>query len=82
MDPTFWAALLEPITNTVDDAWYTEGEQAELDAAVTISANNAAAAGSAAAISAQQWTTIGLIAGGLGLGLLLFFYFKNRKKNK
>lgn len=78
MDPTFWAALLEPVTNTVDDFFYTEGEEAELNAALTISENNA----TAAAISAQQWTNIGIIALLLGAAIFLFIYLKNRKKSK
>lgn len=79
MDPTFWAALIEPVTNTVDDLWYTEGEEAEINAALAISENNLLAA----AISAEQWTNIGIIAlVVLGAGILLYFILKNRKKSK
>lgn len=80
---SFWTDLIAPVTETVDDIWYTNEEQAANDTALAISNNEVAIANASATTPTTTdltwlWWTLGALA----FLLIAYFLFKRRKKAK
>lgn len=82
---SFWSDLLEPVTNTVDDIFYTNEEQAANETALAISDNEVAIAQAGTSTPLATTTDLTWLYWVLGIaaaGTILYFIFKRKKKSK
>lgn len=79
---SFWTDLIAPVTETVDDIWYTNEEQAANDTALAISNNEVAIANAGTPTTTTDLTWLWWTLGALAFLVIAYFLFKRRKKAK
>lgn len=74
--------LIDPITNTVDDIWYTNEEQAANDTALALSNNELSMAqlnASGQPAEDNTWLVVGIVAAVIVVTAIVIYFIKRKK---